>query len=76
MVKIIPGKENIEADQDSRKFQDTTEWQLNPEIYKAVYDTFGTPEIDLYVPVGSTDKLKNMSPGNQNQKLLQLMPFL
>ena len=48
MAKIIPGKENIEADKDSRKFQDTTEWQLNPKIYKAVYDTFGTPEIDLF----------------------------
>ena len=27
-------------------------------------------------PAGSTDKLKNISPGNQNQKLLQLIFFL
>ena len=44
----IPGNENFEADKNSRKFQDATEWQLNPKIYKAVCDTFGTPEIDLF----------------------------
>ena len=44
-----PGKDNLEADKNSRKFQDATEWQLNLKIYKAVCDTFGTPEIDLFV---------------------------
>ena len=44
----ILGKEHFEADKNSRKFQDATEWQLNPKIYKAVCDTFGTPEIDLF----------------------------
>ena len=44
----IPGKENFEADKNSRKFQDATEWQLNPKIYKAVCDTFGIKEIDLF----------------------------
>ena len=33
----IPGKENFEADKISIKFQDATEWQLNPKIYKAVF---------------------------------------
>ena len=42
----ILGKEHFEADKNSRKFQDATEWQLNPKIYKAVCDTFGTPKID------------------------------
>ena len=44
----IPDKDNFEADKNSRKFQDATEWQLNPKIYKTVCDTFGTPEIDLF----------------------------
>ena len=44
----IPGKDNFETDKNSRKFQDATESQLNPEIYKTVYDTFGTPGIDLF----------------------------
>ena len=44
----IPSKYNFEADKHSRKFHDATEWQLNPKIYKAVYDTFGTPKIDLF----------------------------
>ena len=44
----IPGKDNFEADKNSRKFQDATEWKLNPKIYKTVCDTFGIPEIDLF----------------------------
>ena len=47
-IILIPGKDNFEADKNSRKFQDATEWQLNPKIYKAVCDTFGTPEVDLF----------------------------
>ena len=31
----IPDKDNFEADKISRKFQDATEWQLNPEIFKS-----------------------------------------
>ena len=43
-AKII----NFEAEKNCRKFQDATEWQLNPEISKAVCDTFVIPEIDLF----------------------------
>ena len=44
----IPGKDNFEADKNSRKCQDATEWQLNPKIYKAVCGIFGTRGMDLY----------------------------
>ena len=44
----IPSKDNFEGGKNYRKFQDATEWHLNPKIYKAVCDTFGTPEIDLF----------------------------
>ena len=60
----IPGKENFEADKNSRKFQDATEWQLNPKIYKAVCDTFGTQEIDLFASRinGKTEKYVTWKP--------------
>ena len=44
----IPSKDNFEGGKNYRKFQDATEWHLNPKIYKAACDTFGTPEIDLF----------------------------
>ena len=44
----IPGKHNFQEEKHSRKSQDTTEWQLNPKIYKAVCATFVTPEINLF----------------------------
>ena len=71
----IPGKDNFEADKNSRKFQDAIEWQLNPKIFKVVLTPLVHQKL-TYLPVRSTDKLKNMSPGNQRQKLLQLMLFL
>ena len=44
----IPDKYNFEADKNFRKFEDGTEGQLNSKIRKAVCDTMGTPEIDLF----------------------------
>ena len=38
----------LKPNENSRKFQDPTQWQLNPKIYRAVCDTFGTPEVDLF----------------------------
>ena len=37
----IPGKHNIKADKFSRKFNNNTEWQLNPKIIIEVTDKFG-----------------------------------
>ena len=31
-VTFIPGKHNVEADKKSRKFNDRTEWRLNPTM--------------------------------------------
>ena len=50
----IPGKDNFEADKNSRKFEDATEWHLHPEIYKAVCDIFAAQKLK-YLPVGSTN---------------------
>ena len=44
----IPGKHNIKADKFCRKFNNNTEWQLNPKIIIEVTDKFGYPEIYLF----------------------------
>ena len=44
----IPGKNNIEADQQSRILQDATEWKLHPELSQKIVDKFGKPDIDLF----------------------------
>ena len=44
----IPGKCNIEADQQSRILQDATEWKRHPELFQKVVDKFGKPDIDLF----------------------------
>ena len=43
----IPGKHNTETDKFSRKFNNNTEWQFNPQIFIEVTNTFGYPESDL-----------------------------
>ena len=44
----IPGKNNIEADQQSRILEDATEWKLHPELFQKLVDKFGKPDIDLF----------------------------
>ena len=45
----IPGKTNIEADEESRRENQDTEWMLNPDILSDALDRLDVkPEIDLY----------------------------
>ena len=44
----IPGKDNIEADQQSRILQDATEWKLHPELLQKVVHKFGKPDLHLF----------------------------
>jgi hypothetical protein len=44
----IPGKKNFEADEKSRKFNDNTEWQLNPQYFQCLTKELGQPTIDLF----------------------------
>ena len=39
---------NVEADAESRVFNDRTEWMLDPQIFKRITNKFGSPEIDLF----------------------------
>ena len=44
----LPGCKNVEADAESRVFNDHTEWKLDPQIFKRITNKFGSPEIDLF----------------------------
>ena len=44
----IPGRQNQEADAQSRILEDATEWKLNPELFQKIVEEFGEPEIDLF----------------------------
>lgn len=44
----IPGEANTCADTESRVFNDSTEWRLNPEVFVTIREFFGTPDVDLF----------------------------
>jgi len=44
----IPGKDNIQADKESRVFNDNKEWMLRPDIFQHVTKLWGEPTIDLF----------------------------
>ena len=44
----IPGANNVEADKESRVFNDNTEWMLRSDIFKTIVGKLGSPHIDLF----------------------------
>ena len=44
----IPGVDNVEADKESRLFDDKTEWQLNRTAFDYCRELWGQPDIDLF----------------------------
>ena len=44
----IPRKHNLKTDKFYRKFNNNTEWQLNPKVFIEITNKFGYPEIDLF----------------------------
>ena len=44
----VPGSENIEADNASRKFQDELEWMVSDEVFQKICEVYDTPQIDLF----------------------------
>ena len=44
----LPGKENVDADRESRTFNDNTEWSLEENIFQSIVKTYGMPSIDLF----------------------------
>ena len=44
----LPGKDNVEADFASRKFQDETEWTLRQDVFDCLCRRLGQPDVDLF----------------------------
>ena len=44
----IPGITNVEADRASRKFKDSSEWQLDPSVFERITEHWGKPNLDLF----------------------------
>ena len=44
----LAGRDNVEADTMSRKFNDRTEWMLNEREFERIAKHFGIPDIDLF----------------------------
>ncbi len=44
----LPGVENVEADYESRHFNDRCEWSLDKGIFHRLIEIYGRPEIDLF----------------------------
>lgn len=47
-ASYISSFDNVEADRESRKLPDDTEWELAQFAYRKVLETFSTPAIDLF----------------------------
>ena len=57
----VAGKDNEEADEQSRHFDDTKEWKLCPKQFKLVCQTFFHPDIDLFASRNNAQLQKFMS---------------
>ena len=44
----IPGKANVEADWESRNFNDQSHWKLNVNVFEKICAAFGKPDVDLF----------------------------
>jgi hypothetical protein len=44
----LPGIQNVQADTESRKMRNTSNWMLNREIFKQINQKYGSLEIDLF----------------------------
>ena len=71
----LSGCNNVEADAESKVFNDCTEWMLDPQIFKRITNKFGSPEIDLFSPV-YINNVPNTHHGVQTRKLCSWMHFL
>lgn len=63
----LPGKDNIEADFESRKIRDDTEWMLNSNIFDALCKRLFFPSVDLFASRINT-QLKNYVSWNPDPR--------
>lgn len=48
MAEHVPGVDNVEADAESRAGPDRHDWQLHPEIFRAISQLWGPFEVDMF----------------------------
>ena len=53
-AEYIPGSTNCVADAESRTLKDRTDWKLNPLIFRAINQSLGPLEVDLFASRLST----------------------
>lgn len=70
----LPGKDNIEADFESRKIRDDTEWMLNSNIFDALCKRLFFPSVDLFASRINT-QLKNYVSWNPDPGSLAFDAF-
>ena len=44
----VAGSSNVDADFESRVFNDRTEWMLHNRVFKDITNMFGVPDVDLF----------------------------
>ena len=75
-VEHLPGKQNVEADVQSRSVKDSSEWKLSPKVFYQICQKRGTPSIDLFASRLSHQILRYMSwkldPFSQGQDAFQI----
>ena len=47
-VVFLPGIFNVDADRESRQFNDDMEWKLDSHIFERICQIFGRPDIDMF----------------------------
>ena len=74
---IVPGKENVTADYESRICNLDTEWMLNPKyLSQALEGIAFTPVIDLFASRALISNLTSMCPTDQIHLLATSMHLL
>ena len=57
----LPGIQNVDADQESRRKQDSSEWKLDPLIFQQIMQILGPCQVDLFASRISAQLPKYMS---------------
>lgn len=60
-ASYIKSQHNIIADQESRKLEKETEWELSGQDFQRIVEFFGSPNIDLFASRNNTKCAKFVS---------------
>ena len=84
LAEHIPGRENKEADKESRKGADPSDWMIQPEVFQEIDKKWGPLDIDLFAARHNTQlrrffsyRLDPMAEAVDalNQKWTEMTPY-